>query len=380
MLTFCVTLTHPHSHLHLLSSFDIFFSGALTAETRIKDVQERYQEHLQNPDATIFKLINFQYTLPVVFRHVPTVPEAHCRQIHVTPTMAVRQVLDIVTREMGLKALENPATNGSNARAPAASEYIFSQLKVNGEGIEGTLLWWLSRQLYHSLHLQSGWLKYDTKRYAVCVLCSTSLEERQLLDEESPLDLLLQNRELLMNQQIKDYHFIFTVPDSWISKVESVTSRITKGWTATRPLSMAVYGLFGGATSPQPTTTPREISAPIPIAPTSIHHPSYGGEPDHSTDSSGKSAQKRRQSMIVGSRLSSFFDPAAIGGWLQPETKKRHSIVFGQSVPNLISKPMGMDIGVDGLDVNDMTDEELGEAFNALLVSLFHLIHESIQV
>lgn len=200
------------------------------------------------------------------------------------------------------------------------------------------------------------------------------------MDEEGPLDLLLENRELLMNQQIKDYHFIFTVPDSWISKVESVTSRITKGWTATRPLSMAVYGLFGGATSPQQTTAPREISAPIPIAPTSIHHPSYGGETDHSTDSSGKSAQKRRQSMIVGSRLSSFFDPAAIGGWLQPEAKKRHSIVMGQSVPNLISKPMGMDTGVDGLDANDMTDEELGEAFNALLVNIFCLIHERFQV
>lgn len=116
----------------------IFFLGALTAETRIKEVQERYQEHLQNPDATIFKLINLQYTLPVVFRHVPTVPEAHYRQIHVTPNMDVRQILDIVTQEMGLKALENPATNGSNARAP--SEYIFSQLKVNGEDIEGTCL------------------------------------------------------------------------------------------------------------------------------------------------------------------------------------------------------------------------------------------------
>ncbi|KAF8945986.1 hypothetical protein BGZ47_001547 [Haplosporangium gracile] len=306
-------------------------TSALTAETRIKEVQERYQEHLRGPDATIFKLINLQYTLPVVFRHVPTVPEAHYRQIHVTPTMTVRQILDIVTQEMGLKALENPATNGSNARAPAASEYIFSQFKVNEEGIE---------------------------------------EERQLLDEESPLDLLLNNRELLMNQQIKDYHFIFTVPDSWLSKVESVTSRITKGWTATRPLSMAVYGLFGGVTSPQQTTAPREISAPIPIAPTSIHHPSYGVELDHSTDNSGKRDQKRRQSMIVGSRLSSFFDPAAIGGWLQPETKKRHSIVIGQSVPNLISKPLGTDTSVGGLDVNDMTDEELGDAFNALLNDL----------
>ncbi|KAF9131822.1 hypothetical protein BGW39_001281 [Mortierella sp. 14UC] len=305
-------------------------TSALTAETRIKEVQERYQEHLRNPDATIFKLINLQYTLPVVFRHVPTVPESHYRQLHVTPIMTVRQVLDIVIREMGLKALENPVTNGSAIRAPAVSEYIFSQLKVNGEGIE---------------------------------------EMRQLTDDESPLDLLLENRELLMNQQIKDYHFVFTVPDSWISKVESVTSRITKGWTATRPLSMAVYGLFGGATSPQQTTAPREISAPIPIAPTSIHHPSYG-ELDHSADSSVKSAQKRRQSMIVGSRLSSFFDPAALGGWLQPEAKKRHSVVIGQSVPNLISKPFGMDAGTGGLDVNDMSDEELTDAFNALLNDL----------
>ncbi|KAF9909163.1 hypothetical protein EC991_009073 [Linnemannia zychae] len=304
--------------------------SALTAETRIKEVQERHQEHLRNPDATIFKLINLQYTLPVVFRHVPTVPESHYRQIHVTPIMTVRQVLDIVIQEMGLKALENPSTNGSTIRAPAVSEYIFSQLKVNEEGIE---------------------------------------ELRQLTDDESPLDLLLENRELLMNQQIKDYHFVFTVPDSWISKVESVTSRITKGWTATRPLSMAVYGLFGGATSPQQTTAPREISAPIPIAPTSIHHPSYG-ELDHSTDSSAKSAQKRRQSMIVGSRLSSFFDPAALGGWLQPEAKKRHSIVIGQSVPNLISKPFGMDPGTGGADVNDMSDEELTDAFNALLNDL----------
>ncbi|KAG0210592.1 hypothetical protein BGX33_004803 [Mortierella sp. NVP41] len=306
--------------------------GALTAETRIKEVQERYQEHLRNPDATIFKLINLQYTLPVVFRHVPTVPEAHYRQIHVTPTMDVRQVLDIITKEMGLKALENPSTNGSSVRAPAVSDYIFSQRQVIEEGVE---------------------------------------EERQLTDDESPLDLFRENRELLMNQQITDYHFVFTVPDSWISKVESVTSRLTKGWTATRPLSMAVYGFFGGATSPEQPTTPREISAPIPIAPTSIHHPSYGGELDHSTDSSVKSAQKRRQSMIVGSRLSSFFDPSALGGWLATDTtKKRHSIVIGQSVPNLISKPFGADPGAGGPDVNDMTDEELTDAFNALLNDL----------
>ncbi|KAF9922772.1 hypothetical protein FBU30_007121, partial [Linnemannia zychae] len=302
--------------------------GALTADTKIKEIQERYQEHLRNPDATIFKLINLQYTLPVIFRHVPTVPESHYRQIHVVPTMGVRQILDVVIREMGLKALESSTSTGSNARAPAVSEYIFSQFKVNGDGVE---------------------------------------EERQLTDDENPLDLLQENRDLLLNQQIKDYHFIFTVPDSWISRVESVTSRLTKGWNATRPLSMAVYGLFGGATSPQQTTTPREISAPIPIAPTSIHHPSYG-EIDHSTESSAKNAQKRRQSMIVGSRLSSFFDPASLGGWLQPETKKRHSIVIGQSVSNLISKPMGMDTG--GLDVNDMTDEELSDAFNALLNDL----------
>ncbi|KAI8600503.1 hypothetical protein EDD21DRAFT_376993 [Dissophora ornata] len=296
--------------------------GALPSETRIKEVQERYQELLQNPDATVFKLVNLLYTLPVVFRHVPTVPEAHYRQIHVLPSMSVRRVVDVITQEMGLKALENTPSNGSTR---TSADYVFSQLKVNEEGIE---------------------------------------EERQLLEEETPFEMLKDNRELLMSQQIKDYHFLFTVPDSWISKVESVTSRITKGWTATRPLSMAVYGLFGSASPTQPTAT-REISNPIPILPTSIHHPSFSDL----DDSTAKNAQKRRQSMIAGSRLSSFFDPSALGGWLAPETKKRHSIVVGQSVPNLISKPMGMENG-GGSEVHEMSDEELTEAFAALLNDL----------
>ncbi|KAF9984464.1 hypothetical protein BGZ65_000349, partial [Modicella reniformis] len=288
--------------------------GALAPETKVKEVQERYQELLKNPDATVFKLVNLQYTLPVIFRHVPTVPEAHYRQIHVLPAMTVHQIMDIVTKEMGLKALDNTATAN---KQPTTSDYIFSQLK------------------------------------------------RQLLDEEAPYELLKNNRELLMGQQIKDYHFLFTVPDSWITKVESVTSRITKGWSATRPLSMAVYGLFG-STATQPTAT-REISNPIPIAPTSIHHPSFN-ELDHSGDSA-KNAQRRRQSMIAGSRLSSFFDPSALGGWLAPDVKKRHSIVIGQTVSNMIPKPMGPEIGV-GSEVYDMTDEELDEAFTALLNDL----------
>ncbi|KAG0366943.1 hypothetical protein BGZ54_004660 [Gamsiella multidivaricata] len=298
--------------------------GTLAPETRIKEVQERHQELLRNPDATVFKLVNLQYTLPVVFRHVPTVPEAHYRQIHVLPSMPVRQIVDIVTREMGLKALDS--TLNSSTRQSVSADYVFSQLTVNEEGTEG----------------------------------------KQLLDDETPFELLKDNRELLMNRQIKDYHFLFTVPDSWISKMESVTSRFTKGWTATRPLSMAVYGLFGSTSPTQPTAT-REISNPIPIAPTSIHHPSFG-DLDHSTDSA-KNAQKRRQSMIAGSRLSSFFDPSTLGGWLAPETKKRHSIVVGQSVPNLISKPMGIENG-GGSEVYDMTDEELNEAFVALLNDL----------
>ncbi|KAF9359313.1 hypothetical protein BGX26_012598 [Mortierella sp. AD094] len=280
--------------------------GALAPETRIKEIQEKYQELLRNTDATVFKLVNLQYTLPVIFRHVPTVPESHYRQISVLPSMTVRQIVAAVAGEMGLKALD----------------------------------------MYTLLSLA---------------------EERQLADDESPFELLKENRELLVNEQIKDYHFVFTVPDSWISKVESVTSLITKGWTATRPLSMAVYGLFGNTSPTQPAAT-REISAPIPIATTSIHHPSFG-DLDHSTDSSAKNAQKRRQSMIAGSRLSSFFDPSALSGWLAPETKKRHSIVIGQSVPNLISKPLGLD-GNGGSDVYDMTDEDLSEAFINLLNDL----------
>ncbi|KAF9106074.1 hypothetical protein BGX27_009325, partial [Mortierella sp. AM989] len=294
--------------------------SALTPETRIKEVQGRHQELLRDSDATVFKLVNLQYTLPVIFRHVPTVPESHYRQIHVVPSMTVRQIVAAVAGEMGLKALDNVATANNSTKQPTTADYIISQLK-----------------------------------------------ERQLADDESPFELLRENRELLMNQQIKDYHFIFTVPDSWISKVESVTSRITKGWTATRPLSMAVYGLFGSTSPTQPTAT-REISAPIPIATTSIHHPSYG-DLDHSTDSSAKNAQKRRQSMIAGSRLSSFFDPSALGGWLAPETKKRHSIVMGQSVPSLISKPLGLESN-GGSEIHDMTDEELSEAFANLLNDL----------
>lgn len=109
---------------------DTFFTGALAPETKVKEVQERYQELLKNPDATVFKLVNLHCTLPVIFRHVPTIPEAHYRQIHVLPTMSVRQVVDIVTKEMGLKALDDAA--------PA--EYVFSQLKVNEEDIEGLSL------------------------------------------------------------------------------------------------------------------------------------------------------------------------------------------------------------------------------------------------
>lgn len=98
-------------------------------------MQERYQELLKNPDATVFKLVNLQCTLPVIFRHVPTVPEAHYRQIHVLPAMTVRQVLDSVTKEMGLKTLDKQS-------APA--DYVFSQLKINGEDIEGKSFEFLS--------------------------------------------------------------------------------------------------------------------------------------------------------------------------------------------------------------------------------------------
>ncbi|KAG0314255.1 hypothetical protein BGZ99_008272 [Dissophora globulifera] len=305
--------------------------GALAPETRIKEVQERHQELLRSSDATVFKLVNVHCTLPVVFRHVPTVPEGHYRQIYVLPTMTVRQIVDVVTREMGLKGLDN-ATAASNSSARI--DYVFSQLKVDDTDTEGK----------------------STN------MSPRSLQERQLLEDETPYELLKDNRELLMNQQIKDYHFLFTVPDSWISKVESVTSRFTKGWTATRPLSMAVYGLFGSTSPTQPAAT-REISNPIPIAPTSIHHPSFGDL----DDSNGKNAQKRRQSMIAGSRLSSLFDPSTLGGWLAPETKKRHSIVIGQSVPNLISRPNGIE---NSGETSEMTDEELNETFTALLNDL----------
>lgn len=289
--------------------------GALPPSTLIKEVQERHQDLLQNPDATVLKLVHAHWTLPVLFRHVPNVPESHYRQIHITPSMNVRQIVDIVTREMGLQPPEGQA---------ATASYIFMQITVHEDDTE---------------------------------------EERQLPDEDLPFELLKENRELRVENLIKDYHFVFTVPDSWLSKVESVTSRITKGWTSSRPLSMAVYGLFTG-TSPPAQTTPREISAPIPLAPTSIHHPTFAD-----SDPTENSIKKtKRQSMIAGSRLSSIFDPATLGSWLAPENK-RHSIVIGQSMPNLISKPFRAENGA-GHDVQNMSDEELHEAFVSLMNDL----------
>ncbi|KAG0026570.1 hypothetical protein BGZ82_009398 [Podila clonocystis] len=274
--------------------------GALSPSTLIREVQERHHDLLQNPDATVLKLVHANWTLPVLFRHVPNVPESHYRQIHVTPSMNVRQIVDIVTHEMGLRPPEGQA---------ATASYILMQIKVNEDDTE---------------------------------------EEHQLPDEDIPFELLKENRELRMGNLIKDYHFVFTVPDSWLSKVESVTSRITKGWTSSRPLSMAVYGLFSG-TSPPAQTTPREISAPIPLAPTSIHHPTFADDP---TENSIRKAAKR-QSMNAGSRLSSIFDPATLGSWLAPENR-RHSIVVGQSMPNLISNPFRAENGHDNdLNIKD---------------------------
>ncbi|KAG0339661.1 hypothetical protein BG004_006718 [Podila humilis] len=330
--------------------------GALSNDTLLREIQERNQQFLLNPGATIFKVVHSHWTLPVLFRHVPNVPESHYRQIHITPSMNVRQIVDIVTREMGLKPPEGQ--QASTAR------YILMQIKLHDDDTE---------------------------------------EEMQLPDEDIPFELLRENRELRMEQLIKDYHFVFTVPDSWLSKVESVTSRITKGWTSSRPLSMAVYGLFTGTTTQPAATTPREISAPIPLAPNSIHHPTYNDlslanisnttSSSNSTISNGghelsensirKPPVNKRQSMIVGSRLSSIFDPSALGSWLgsggtgttATETNRRHSVIAsGGSISNLISRPVragGEAIAAAShADVNNMTDDELNETFVALMSDL----------
>lgn len=115
----------------------------MSFDTSIKEIQERHQELLKNSDATVLKIVNLQYTLPVVFRHVPTVPEAHCRQIHILPSMDVRQILNIVMREMGLKSLDAspPANtnNGGAARIPTSADFVLSQVKVNADGVEGKM-------------------------------------------------------------------------------------------------------------------------------------------------------------------------------------------------------------------------------------------------
>lgn len=266
--------------------------------------------------------------------------------------MNVRQIVDIVTREMGLRPPEGQAVTGS---------YIFMLIKVNEDDTEGNHPRDYAKQNEKEKNIRICSAENSSFNFNAML---TKIEERQLPDDDVPFELLKENRELRMENIIKDYHFVFTVPDSWLSKVESVTSRITKGWTSSRPLSMAVYGLFSG-TSPPAQTAPREISAPIPLAPTSIHHPTFAD-----SDPTENSIKKtKRQSMIAGSRLSSIFDPATLGSWLAPENK-RHSIVIGQSMPNLISKPFRTENG-GGHDVQNMSDEELHEAFVSLMVCHF---------
>ena len=140
---FSLSFLFPIFFVATLSYRELFAldQGALPFDTPIKEIQERHQELLRNPDATALKIVNLQYTLPVIFRQVPTVPEAHCRQIYILPSMNVRQVLDIVTREMGLKSLdataENNTASSSATRIPTSADFVFSQVKVNAEGVEG---------------------------------------------------------------------------------------------------------------------------------------------------------------------------------------------------------------------------------------------------
>ncbi|KAG0234469.1 hypothetical protein BGW41_001142 [Actinomortierella wolfii] len=325
--------------------------GAIPLETKVREVQERHAELIRTcPEATVFKIVHPRLTLPVLFRHVPTVPESHYRQLHVLPSMTTRQVLDVVIKEMGLKALDGQhQAHQQQQQQKLAAQYIISHIRINNDGTE---------------------------------------EERQLADGDKPFEILLENRQRLMNQEIKDYQFLFTIPESWIARVESVTSRITRGWSATRPLSMALYGLLGntspgsGSESSGPKT--KEISAPIPIATTSIHHPANADALHRSetmndlhfrptpSSTAAKDGQKKRQSMYVGSRLSAFFDPSTLGSWLAPDTKKRHSIVFGSSTPDFFAKPADKSAMFGGTnpDLHDMTDEELNESFVALLNDL----------
>ncbi|KAF9163119.1 hypothetical protein DFQ26_002908 [Actinomortierella ambigua] len=322
----------------------------LFALDQVREIQERHAELIKTcPDATVLKVVHPRLTLPVLFRHVPSVPESHYRQLHVLPSMTTRQVLDVVIKEMGLKALDGQHQGQQQQQQQKlAAQYIISHVQVNNDGTE---------------------------------------EERQLSDGEIPFEILLENRQRLVDQEIKDYQFLFTIPDSWIARVESVTSRITRGWSATRPLSMALYGLLG-STSPgsgSDSTAPKtkEISAPIPIAATSIHHPANAdalhrseplGDLHHRPPPSTavKDGQRKRQSMYVGSRLSAFFDPSTLGGWLAPETKKRHSIVFGSSTPDFFGKSAEKPavFRETSSELLEMTDEELDETFEALLNDL----------
>ncbi|KAF9971048.1 hypothetical protein BGZ73_006079, partial [Actinomortierella ambigua] len=325
-------------------------TSALPLDTKVCEIQERHADFFEtNPNATVLKVVHSRLTLPVLFRHVPSVPESHYRQLHVLPTMTTRQVLDVVIKEMGLTALDaQHQGQQQQQQQKITAQYIITHVLVNNDGTE---------------------------------------EERQLSDRDIPFEILQENRQRLVNQEIKDYQFLFTIPESWISRVESVTSRITRGWSATRPLSMALYGLLGSnaAGSEADSTGPKtkEISAPIPIAATSIHHPANAdalrrsetmGDAHYRPPPSAapKDGQRKRQSMYVGSRLSALFDPSSLGGWLGSDNKKRHSIVFGNSTPDFFGKPAEKPAAIAGIapELQSMTEEELNESFEALLNDL----------
>ncbi|ORX93208.1 FH2-domain-containing protein [Basidiobolus meristosporus CBS 931.73] len=188
----------------------------------------------------------------------------------------------------------------------------------------------------------------DYVLYEVVVSESGAENIRQLGDNELPLILKEKTSSSFESNAINDYYFYIGVPESWFSRATRFTKAYLKS-PSQRPLS--VYTLFGGYSSGPTSPT---------SSPTTKH-------------------------MSVGSQIPPDFDPTKVKTWINGDLvkdrrsgvhdKSRNSLYLGDtkrmSVVSRKSPLSQMEPGLeDGDYLDDMTEEELNEAFLTLMDEL----------
>ncbi|KAK9701818.1 hypothetical protein K7432_011546, partial [Basidiobolus ranarum] len=189
----------------------------------------------------------------------------------------------------------------------------------------------------------------DYVLYEVTISENDSENVRQLGDNEIPLMLKEKASSLIESNSINDYFFYVGMPESWFSRATRFTKAYLKS-PAQRPLS--VYTLFGGSSSG-------------PTSPTSI-----------------STASKH---MSIGSQVPADFDPTKVKTWINGDlVKDRRSSVYDKSRNSLyVNDPKRMSVMSrksplsnveadleDGDRLDDMTEEELNQAFLTLMDEL----------